>query len=119
MEPVKRWILCGAFFLAGCTPPGANGIQTIVGAKLTAAPGAAPIEYSVVVIENGKIARLGPQSSTPVPKGSKITSGLGMTIQPVPGGPPLEPGRPADLILKVPAEKGAIEREMRDGEWIH
>jgi hypothetical protein len=110
---MKKLALLIALTLAACTAPDASGVKVIVGAKLIAAPGREPIDYSVVIIENGKITAAGPQSSTPVPKGSAITRGLGMTIEPEPGGDPIEPGRPANLILK-----GATERKMHNGEWI-
>ena len=77
------------------------------------APGRAPIDYSVVVIEGGKFRAVGPQSSTPVPKGAEIIQGLGMTIEPGPDGVPIEPGRPADLLMK-----GATEKRMHAGEWV-
>jgi hypothetical protein len=97
-----------AFFgltLAACTQPEASGVKVIVGAKLGA------IDYSVVVIEAGKIVAAGPQSQIPVPKGSEITRGIGMTIEP--DGDPIETGRPANLILK-----GATTRKMHNGEWL-
>jgi len=62
---------------------------------LIAAPGRAPIEYSVVVIEDGKFREAGPQASTPVPKGAQMIRGIGMTIEAVPGGVAIEPGQPA------------------------
>ena len=46
-----------------------------------------------------------------VPKGSEITRGIGMTIEP--DGGSLEPGQPANLVLK-----GATERKMHNGEWV-
>jgi hypothetical protein len=82
----------------------------IVGARLIS-PGHEPIEYSVVVIENGKITAVGPQSAIPVPKGSAITRGIGMTIEP--DGDPIEAGRPANLVLK-----GTTKRKMHNGEWV-
>jgi hypothetical protein len=88
-------------------------VKVIVGAKLLAAPGREPVEYSVVVIEGGKITAAGPQSAIPVPKGSAITRGIGMTIEPEPGGDPVEAGRAANLVLK-----GASERRMHNGEWV-
>jgi hypothetical protein len=91
----------------------------IVGAKLITAPGAAPIEYSVIVIQDGKFREVGPQSSTPVPKGAEMTRGLGMIIEPVPGGGPIEPGKPADLFLKYKDRQGTPDRIMRKGEWLH
>jgi hypothetical protein len=109
---MNKLVFLIAIGLAACTSPDASGVKVIVGAKL-ANPGREPIEYSVVVIEAGKIIAAGPQSSTPVPKGSAITRGIGMTIEPEPGGDPIEPGRAANLILK-----GASERKMHAGEWV-
>lgn len=102
---MKKFLLFAALALAGCTSPDASGVKVIVGAKLGA------IDYSVVVIENGKITAAGPQSQVPVPKGSTITRGIGMTIEP--DGDSIEPGQPANLILK-----GSTERRMHNGEWV-
>ena len=103
-----------ALAATGCVSPQESGVKVIVGAKLITAPDRAPIDYSVVVIENGKFRDVGPESSTPVPKGAELTRGIGMTIEPAPGGGPIEPGKPADLVLK-----GSAERVMRAGEWVH
>jgi len=102
---MKRLLLFAALALAGCTSPDASGVKVIVGAKL------GTIDYSVVVIENGKITAAGPQSQVPVPKGSTITRGIGMTIEP--DGDSVEPGHAANLTLK-----GATERKMHNGEWV-
>jgi hypothetical protein len=102
---MRKLLLLAAMGVASCTSPDASGVKVIVGAKLGA------IDYSVVVIENGKITAAGPQSQIPVPKGSAITRGIGMTIEP--DGGPIEPGKPANLILK-----GPTERKMHKGEWI-
>ena len=72
------------------------------------------IEYSVVVITDGKFKAVGTQSAIPVPKGSSIIRGLGMTISPLPGGTPIEPGQPANLVL----EGNGTHREMRNGAWV-
>jgi hypothetical protein len=42
-----------------------------------------------------------------------MTQGLGMTIEPIPGGEPIEAGRAANLILK-----SDHERVMRGGVWV-
>ena len=102
----KLWFTLSAAALTACVAPQESGVKVIVGAKLGS------IDYSVVVIANGKIQAAGPQATTPVPKGSEITRGLGMTIEPAPGGR-IEPGQPANLVLK-----GATEKIMRDGEWV-
>jgi hypothetical protein len=100
-----RALLLLFVFLAACSAPDTT-LKAIVGARLGS------IEHSVVVVENGKIRAVGPQSSTPVPKGGEITSGLGMTLEPLPGGSPIEPGQPANLILR-----GSSDRVMKGGEW--
>jgi hypothetical protein len=108
-----KWILLATIALVGCTSPTASGVKVIVGAKLVN-PGREPIDYSVVVIEGKMITAAGTQASTPVPKGSVITRGMGMTLQPSPTGGAIEAGRPADLILQSATER----KVMRDGEWL-
>jgi hypothetical protein len=109
-----RYILfCLGLFLTACTSPKDSGVKVIVGARLESGANHPPIEYSVVVIADGKIRAAGTQAAVPVPKGSEITSGMGMTVEPVPGGEPIEAGRPANLVLKGPTTK-----VMRNGEWI-
>ena len=100
-------------FSTSCVRPEDSGVQVIVGAKLEAGAGAAPLEHSVVVIADGKFQAVGPQSSTPVPIGAKMTQGLGMSIEPLPGGEPIQPGHAANLVLK-----GDHERVMRAGVWV-
>jgi hypothetical protein len=106
-------VLVAMLVLAGCTPSQESGVKVIVGAKLIAAPGRVPIEYSVVVIDGAKFRAVGPQASTPVPKGAEMTRGIGMTIEPPPGGGTIEAGQPANLVLKGPPD-----RVMRNGEWV-
>jgi hypothetical protein len=106
-------LLAMAILLSACTSPQDSGVKVIVGARLETGTNQPPIEHSVVVIADGKIRAAGPQSAVPVPKGSEIISGMGMGIEPVPGGEPIEAGRAANLVLK-----GATTRTMRNGEWI-
>src|SRR5580658_7073014 len=112
---VSAALLAGLILPAGCVRPEDSGVQVIVGAKLEPGPGRPPLEHSVVVIADGKFQAVGPQASTPVPIGAKMTQGLGMTIEPLPGGEPIESGRAANLVLKDPAHNSA--RIMRGGVW--
>lgn len=105
-------LFCASFALAACISPQESGVKVIVGAKLQPGAGQPTLEHSVVVIADGKIRAVGPQSSTPVPKGAEIISGAGMTIRPMEG-ESIQPGQPADLVLKDSAE-----RVMRHGEWV-
>jgi hypothetical protein len=122
MPKLKRKIAGAALsasliFSISCVRPEDSGVQVIVGARLEAGPAWPPVEHSVVVVSGGKFQAVGPQASTPVPIGAKMTSGLGMTIEPVPGGEPIEPGRPANLVLKGGASR-ATDRIMRGGTWV-
>jgi hypothetical protein len=110
---MKRVLLLLAVVLAGCVSPEESGVKVIVGAKLITAPGRAPIDYSVVVIEKGKFRDIGPQQSTPVPKGAEMIRGNGLTIEPLAGGNSIEVGQPANLVLK-----GTTDRIMKAGEWV-
>jgi hypothetical protein len=110
---MKKLLLIAMLALAACNSPKESGVKVIVGAKLIAAPGRMPIEYSVVVIDGTKFREVGPQSSTPVPKGAEMTRGIGMTVESAPGSGPIEPGQPADLVLKGPPD-----RLMKSGEWV-
>jgi hypothetical protein len=110
---MKKFVLIAlALLLAACIHPEESGVKVIVGARLGS------LEYSVVVIADGKFRAVGPQSSTPVPKGSEIISGLGMTIEPLHGGTPIEPGQPADLILEGANTPSATQKTMLNGEWV-
>ena len=110
---MNRFAIGLAILLAGCTSPQDSGVTAIVGARLESGANRPPIEYSVVVIADGKIRAAGTQAAVPVPKGSQIIRALGMTVEPVPGGDPIEAGRPANLVLK-----GPTDRYMRNGEWV-
>lgn len=111
---MKKLLWVAALILSGCVSPQDSGVRVIVGARLNAGTGQPPIDYSVVVIADGKFQAVGPQSSTPVPKGAEIVRGSGMTIEPAPGGHPIQAGSNADLVLK----NGAEERVMRAGRWL-
>jgi hypothetical protein len=106
-------VLAGCMILSGCVRPGDSGVQVIVGARLEPGGGQASLEHSVIVIADGKFEAVGPQATTPVPIGAKMTQGLGMTVEPLPGGEPVESGRAANLVLK-----GGHERIMRGGVWV-
>ena len=103
-----HFLIALALLLAGCISSQDSGVTVIVGAKLDGTS----IDHSVVVIADGKFQAVGPQSSTPVPKGADIIGGLGMTIKPLDGAA-IEAGRPANLVLA-----GTDTRTMRDGKWI-
>ena len=107
MKHHTSWTLTLAILvlLAGCAAP-PTGVKSIAGAKLGV------LEHSVVVISNRKFLKVGPQSDVPVPKGSEIASGLGKVLE-----GEITEGAAANLVMKD-AATGAVERTMKDGEWV-
>src|SRR5579883_2595714 len=58
------------------------GVFAIVGAKLIDATGAAPVDDSVVLIRDGRIADAGPRAKVRIPAGAHIVDGKGKTLLP-------------------------------------
>lgn len=115
---MKYLLFALAMTLAGCTEPTVEpGLKAIVGGILEPSLDAEAIPYSVIIIAGGKIRALGPQASTPVPKGAETITAKGKKIRPMPYDAKLEPGSPASLFV-FDAETGTPERIMRDGEWV-
>ncbi|MEO5925226.1 MAG: hypothetical protein ABIR70_15505 [Bryobacteraceae bacterium] len=115
---MKYLILGFALLLAGCKEPSIeHGLKALVGGSLEIVPGATPIEYSVIVIAEGKIQMLGPQAMVPVPKGAETISAKGQRILPSPADAKLLPGEPANLML-VDAATGKTTQVMKNGEWV-
>ena len=115
---MKFLLLALALLLTGCAEPGVEpGLKAIVGCSLEPSLDAEPIPYAVIVIAGGKIRAIGPQATTPVPKGAATISGKGKLLRPMPYDAKLAPGSPADLFV-FDAATGAPERIMRDGEWV-
>lgn len=62
--------------------PARTGAFALVGARVIQATDAAPIENATVVVRDGRIAAVGPSSSTPVPTGAATIDARGKTIIP-------------------------------------
>jgi hypothetical protein len=104
--------------LAACgSLPETSGTKVIVGAQLDPGHGQPRLEHSVIVIRDGKFQAVGPQQSTPVPKGAQMISGSGKLVTPAPSSALIAPGQPADLVLRDAATNSA-EMIMHDGEWL-
>jgi cytosine/adenosine deaminase-related metal-dependent hydrolase len=105
-----------AILLVSCSAPPPT-VKVIVGAQLDPGHGSPRLEHSVIVIRDGRFQAVGPQASTPVPKGAKMIPGKGKLITPAPGTALIAPGEPADLILLDAATK-SVEMVMHGGEWL-
>jgi hypothetical protein len=103
--------------LASCgSPADSSRVKVIVGAQLDPGHDNPRLEHSVIVIRDGKFEAVGPQQSTPVPKGAQITSGIGKLVTPIPSSSLIATGEPANLVLRDAATNSA-EKIMHDGEW--
>ena len=115
---MKKWIPLVFMMLASCVSSSdSSPVKVIVGAQLDPGHANPKLEYSVIVIRNGKFQAVGPQASTPVPKGSQTIQGRGKLITPNPGTALIAPGEPADLIMRDAATQ-SVEMVMHDGEWL-
>jgi hypothetical protein len=104
--------------LASCgSPADSSPVKVIVGAQLDPGHERPRIEHSILVIRDGKFQAVGPQASTPVPKGAQITSGMGKLITPMASSGLIASGEPADLVLRNAATNSA-EKVMHGGEWL-
>lgn len=104
--------------LASCGTSGdTSGVKVIVGAQLDPGRDRPHLDHSVVVIRDGRFESVGPQQSTPVPKGAQITSGMGKLITPIASTSVVASGEPANLVLRDAATNSA-EKVMHDGEWV-
>jgi cytosine/adenosine deaminase-related metal-dependent hydrolase len=106
------------WLLASCgSPADSSPVKVIVGAQLDPGHDNPRLEHSVIVIRDGKFQAVGPQASTPVPKGAQITSGMGKLVTPIPSSSLIAVGEPADLVLRDAATNSA-EMIMHAGEWL-
>ncbi len=113
----KSLLLPLIWLLASCGSPEPSPVKVIVGAQLDPGHDRPRFEHSVIVIRDGKFEAVGPQASTPVPKGAQITSGMGKLITPAPSSSLIAAGEPADLVLRD-AASNSTEKIMHDGEWL-
>jgi len=115
---MNRSILLLLVLLASCgSPSDSSPVKVIVGAQLDPGNNNPRLEHSIIVIRDGKFQAVGPQSSTPVPKGAQLTSGKGKLVTPAPSSSLIAAGEPADLVLRDAATNSA-EMIMHDGEWV-
>ncbi len=68
--------------LAVDVPPERTGSYAIAGATLVDGTGAKPVQDSVVLIQNGRIAAAGPRTSVKLPRGTRVVEAQGQTLLP-------------------------------------
>ena len=114
---MRKLLLLALVLLASCASPSDSSVKVIVGAQLDPGHDNPRLEHSVIVIRDGKFQAVGPQASTPVPKGAQMISGMGKLVTPIPSSALIAAGEPADLVLRD-AVTNSAEMIMHDGEWL-
>jgi imidazolonepropionase-like amidohydrolase len=68
--------------LAREVPPERSGAFAIAGARLVDGTGAAPVDDSVVIVRDGRIAAAGPRSAVAIPRGMAVVDATGKSLLP-------------------------------------
>jgi hypothetical protein len=94
-------------------------VKVLIGGTTVVAPGARPIEDSIVIIAGTKIRSVGERKDVPVPQASDRTDLAGEWIVPAEGSR-IEPGENANLLILKHAPNGNTSDATAlivDGEW--
>ena len=108
--------------LAGCGNQQSD-LKVLIGATTVVAPGAQPIEDSVVVIAGGRIRSAGMRKDVPIPQDSERLDLAGKWIVPAPGAR-IALNETADLLVlerapedTQPTRPADVTRRMLHGQW--
>lgn len=111
------------FILAGCQTQPPVKLKVLIGATTIVAPGAQPIQDSIIVIAGDKIRSVGMRKDVPVPQASDRTDLAGEWIVPAKGSR-IAVNETANLIVLHKAPNGAEPANPADvgarivaGEW--
>lgn len=121
-----RWfpvLFALSLLVAACSKQPDFTTKVLIGGTTITAPGAAPIEDSIIVIKGTKIRDVGASKDVPAPKASDRTDLKGEWIVPVEGSS-IEAGRTANLLILhhapngiTPASQADIGAQIVAGEW--
>ncbi len=120
----KAWIsVVVCLLLAGCRKEPPGRLKVLIGATTIVAPGAPPIEDSIVIVAGSKIRSVGTRAEVPVPQASDRTDLTGSWIVPAKGAR-IAVGDTANLIILHHPPNGAEPANPADagsrivaGEW--
>ena len=107
----KLVALAGMLLVAGCQR---SDVKVLVGATAIVAPGAQPIEDSVVIVAGRRIRSVGMRRDIPIPQDSERVDLTGKQI--VPGdGSRIAVGEDSNIV--VLDSTGKVTRHLVDGVW--
>jgi cytosine/adenosine deaminase-related metal-dependent hydrolase len=113
---MKSLLAVAAFLLlAACQR---SDVKVLIGATAVVAPGAQPIEDSVLVVEHGRIRSVGMRRDIPIPQDSERSDLTGKWVRPADGAR-IAVGERADiLVLDRPDDAGAnASKRLTGNEW--
>lgn len=118
---MSRWLLVAAcLFLGACEK---SDLKVLIGATTIVAPGAQPINDSVVVIAGDRVRSVGLRKDVPIPQNSERVDLSGKWIVPAQGAR-IAINEDADLLVLDRAPTGAapslpadVVRKMSHGQW--
>lgn len=82
--------------------------MALVGARVIAGDGAAPIENATVLVFNGRIVEVGPSARVRPPSGATLVDVKGKTIMPT----------IVDTHVHLGTTRGALLKDLRDRAWF-
>jgi hypothetical protein len=116
-------LLAAALFLLTLAACQKSDLKVLIGATTIVAPGAQPIEDSVVVVADGRIRSAGMRKDVPIPQDSERVDLSGKWIVPAPGAR-IAVNESADLLILdrppegvTPTLPADVIRRMLHGQW--
>ena len=113
-------VVAGLLWLMACQK---SDLKVLIGGTAIVAPGAAPVEDSVIVVAGHTIRTVGLRKDVPIPQDSERTDVSGEWIVPAQGGR-IAPGEAANLLVLRSAPDGTnrvrpetIARRLKAGAW--
>ncbi|MGD1071725.1 MAG: hypothetical protein ABSB15_16450 [Bryobacteraceae bacterium] len=112
--------IAGILLLAACQR---SDVKVLIGATVIVAPGAQPMEDSVIVVVGRSVRSVGLRKDIPIPQDSERTDLTGKWVVP-PAGGRIAIGESADLLVlehapsgAAPASPGDVYRRLDAGRW--
>jgi hypothetical protein len=105
--------ITGMLLLTACQR---SDVKVLIGATAVVAPGAQPIEDSVIVVAGRSVRSVGLRKDIPIPQDSERTDLTGKWVVPAPGSR-IAIGEDANLWILDHAPPGDASRRLIQGRW--
>ena len=112
--------VAGFLLLAACQK---SDVKVLIGGTAIVAPGAQPIEDSIVIVAGRNIRSVGIRKDIPIPQDSERTDLTGKWVVPAQGSR-IAIGEESNLLILshapngvAPADPGDVKRRLVAGEW--